>query len=157
MMEREFIPLSRTSSRLSHRKNSAFARIFGRSLGSSVGGIITVLTSLNCGVEVLCFHALEPDLNCYTQGACVASLNRLMPSTTLVKLTVPTHVPVVSSNTPYSLPVLRVLTLSSKRRIWIRPRDVGIGHASEVGASRRVRGTTMAAKQHDEHQGDERE
>jgi hypothetical protein len=78
MMEREFIPLSRTSSRLSHRKNSAFARIFGRSLGSSVGGIITVLTSLNCGVEVLCFHALEPDLNCYTQGACVASLNRLM-------------------------------------------------------------------------------
>jgi hypothetical protein len=64
---------------------------------------------------------------------------------------------VASSNTPYSLPLLRVLTLSSKRRIWILPRDVGIGHANEVSAGRRVRGTTMAAKQHDEHQGDESE
>src|SRR5215469_6235093 len=33
-------------------------------------------------------------------------------------LTVPTHLPLTSSNIAYSLAVLRVLTLSSRRRIW---------------------------------------
>jgi len=40
--------------------------------------LIAVVSSLNCGVEVLCFRAVEPDLRYYTQGDCIASLNRLM-------------------------------------------------------------------------------
>jgi hypothetical protein len=40
--------------------------------------LIAVMSSLNCGVDVLCFRAVEPDLRCYTQDDCIASLNRLM-------------------------------------------------------------------------------
>jgi len=36
--------------------------------------------------------------------------------------------------------------LTARRRIWILHRDVETGHAGEVGAGRRVRGATMAAK-----------
>ena len=40
--------------------------------------LIAVMSSLNCGVDVLCFRAVEPDLRYYTQDDCIASLNRLM-------------------------------------------------------------------------------
>ena len=40
--------------------------------------LIAVVSSLNCGVEVLCFRAVEPALRYYTQADCIASLNRLM-------------------------------------------------------------------------------
>ena len=40
--------------------------------------VIAVISSLNCGIDVLCLRAVEPDLRYYTQDACIASLNRLM-------------------------------------------------------------------------------
>ena len=40
--------------------------------------LIAVMSSLNCGVDVLCFRAVEPDLRYYTQGDCIASLSRLI-------------------------------------------------------------------------------
>ena len=40
--------------------------------------VIAVVSSLNCGVDVLCLRAVEPDLRYYTQDACTASLSRLM-------------------------------------------------------------------------------
>jgi hypothetical protein len=40
--------------------------------------IIAVVSSLNCGVDVLCLRAVEPDVRYYTQDACTASLSRLM-------------------------------------------------------------------------------
>ena len=40
--------------------------------------LIAVMSSLNCGVDVLCYRAVEPDLRYYTQDDCIASLNRLM-------------------------------------------------------------------------------
>ena len=40
--------------------------------------LIAVVSSLNCGVEVLCFRAVEPDLRYYTRDACIAALNRFM-------------------------------------------------------------------------------
>ena len=40
--------------------------------------VIAVTSSINCGVDVLCLRAVEPDLRYYTQNACIAALNRLM-------------------------------------------------------------------------------
>ena len=40
--------------------------------------VIAVMSSLNCGVDVLCLRAVEPDLRYYSQDACTASLSRLM-------------------------------------------------------------------------------
>jgi hypothetical protein len=40
--------------------------------------VIAVMTSLNCGVDVLCLRAVEPDLRYYTSDACIAALNRFM-------------------------------------------------------------------------------
>jgi hypothetical protein len=40
--------------------------------------VIAVMSSLNCGIDVLCLRAVEPDLRYYTQDACAASLSRLM-------------------------------------------------------------------------------
>jgi len=40
--------------------------------------VIAVISSINCGVDVLCLRAVEPDLRYYTQDACVVSLNRLI-------------------------------------------------------------------------------
>jgi hypothetical protein len=40
--------------------------------------VMAVMTSLNCGVDVLCPRAVEPDLRYYTQDACTAALNRLI-------------------------------------------------------------------------------
>ena len=34
--------------------------------------LIAVMSSLNCGVDVLCFRAVEPDLRYYTQDDCIA-------------------------------------------------------------------------------------
>ena len=39
--------------------------------------VIAVITSLNCGVDVLCLRAVEPDLRYYTPDACAAALNRI--------------------------------------------------------------------------------
>jgi hypothetical protein len=44
--------------------------------------IIAVMTSLNCGVDVLCFRAVEPDSSGHartydTEDACVAARKRL--------------------------------------------------------------------------------
>jgi hypothetical protein len=94
----------------------------------------------------------RPLLARHSLGTASAALDRLdRPAQSMIRVvpaTVPTHLPVVLSNTPYSLPVLRVLTLSSKRRICIPARDVGIGHASEVGrrpaSSRHHRGGQAA-------------
>jgi hypothetical protein len=36
--------------------------------------LIAVMSSLNCGVDVLCYRAVEPDL----RDDCITSLNRLM-------------------------------------------------------------------------------
>jgi hypothetical protein len=38
--------------------------------------LIAVMSSLNWGVDVLCFRAVEPDLRYYTQDDGIASLNR---------------------------------------------------------------------------------
>ena len=105
---------------------------------------------------MLCLRAVEPDLRYYTRDAWIAAPNRFMAkaqhdATHQLGLRSGHLLETNGSDTlaggfvksPYSLPVLRVLTLSSKRRIWILPRDVGIDHASEVGAGRRVRGTTI--------------
>ena len=40
--------------------------------------VIAVMTRLNCGVDVLCLRAVEPDLRYYTSDACIARLNRFM-------------------------------------------------------------------------------
>jgi hypothetical protein len=45
--------------------------------------VIAVVTSLNCGVDVLCLRAVEPDSTGHTQTyptqeACTAALHRLM-------------------------------------------------------------------------------
>jgi len=40
--------------------------------------VIAVMSSLNCGIDVLCLRAVEPELRYYTQDACTASLSRLM-------------------------------------------------------------------------------
>jgi hypothetical protein len=40
--------------------------------------VIAVISSLNCGVNVLCLRAVEPDVRYYTQDACIAALKRLM-------------------------------------------------------------------------------
>ena len=40
--------------------------------------VIAVISSINCGVDVLCLRAVEPDLRYYTQDACIVSLNRLI-------------------------------------------------------------------------------
>jgi hypothetical protein len=40
--------------------------------------VIAVISSVNCGVDVLCLRAVEPDFRYYTQGACIAALNRLI-------------------------------------------------------------------------------
>ena len=40
--------------------------------------VIAVMSSLNCGVDVLCLRAVEPDLRYYTRDACIAALNRFM-------------------------------------------------------------------------------
>jgi hypothetical protein len=40
--------------------------------------VMAVISSLNCGIDVLCLRAVEPDLRYYTRDACIASLNRLM-------------------------------------------------------------------------------
>jgi hypothetical protein len=53
-------------------------RGLARSAASDAGSVIAVISSLNCGVDVLCLRAVEPDLRYYTQDACIAALNRLM-------------------------------------------------------------------------------
>jgi hypothetical protein len=40
--------------------------------------VIAVISSINCGVDVLCLRAAEPDLRYYAQDACIAALNRLI-------------------------------------------------------------------------------
>lgn len=40
--------------------------------------VIAVISSFNCGVDVLCLRAVEPDLRYYTHDACIAALKRLM-------------------------------------------------------------------------------
>ena len=40
--------------------------------------VIAVMSSLNCGVDVLCLRAVEPDLRYYTREACIAALNRFI-------------------------------------------------------------------------------
>ena len=45
--------------------------------------IIAVVTSINCGVDVLCFRAVEPDATGHartydTDDACIAGLERLV-------------------------------------------------------------------------------
>jgi len=40
--------------------------------------VIAVMSSPNCGVDVLCLRAVEPDLRYYTGQACLAALNRFM-------------------------------------------------------------------------------
>jgi hypothetical protein len=40
--------------------------------------VIAVMSSLNCGVDVLCLRAVEPDLRYYTPDACIAALNRFV-------------------------------------------------------------------------------
>ena len=40
--------------------------------------VIAVTSSINCGVDVLCLRAVEPDLRYYTQNACIAALKRLI-------------------------------------------------------------------------------
>ena len=40
--------------------------------------LIAVMSSLNCGVDVLCLRAVEPDLRYYARHACIAALNRFM-------------------------------------------------------------------------------
>jgi hypothetical protein len=48
---------------------------------------IAVISSTNCGVDVLCLRAVEPDLRYYTQDACIVSLNRL-----ITRLTTTLHI-----------------------------------------------------------------
>ena len=40
--------------------------------------VIAVMSSLKCGVDVLCLRAVKPDLRYYTRDACIAALNRFM-------------------------------------------------------------------------------
>jgi hypothetical protein len=40
--------------------------------------VIAVMSSLNCGVDVLCLRAVEPDLRYYTREARIAALNRFI-------------------------------------------------------------------------------
>jgi hypothetical protein len=52
-------------------------RGLARSAATDAESVIAVISSLNCGIEVLCLRAVEPDLRYYTQDACIAALNRL--------------------------------------------------------------------------------
>jgi hypothetical protein len=40
--------------------------------------VIAVMSSLNCGADVLCLRAVEPNLRYYTREACIAALNRFI-------------------------------------------------------------------------------
>jgi hypothetical protein len=40
--------------------------------------VIAVISSINCGVDVVWLRTVEPDLRYYTQDACIAALNRLI-------------------------------------------------------------------------------
>ena len=40
--------------------------------------VYVIVTSLDCGADVLCLRAVEPDLRYYTRDACIAALNRFM-------------------------------------------------------------------------------
>jgi hypothetical protein len=66
-------PDQRTSADLNVRK-----RGLARSAATDAESVIAVISSLNCGIDVLCLRAVEPDLRYYTEDACIAALNRLM-------------------------------------------------------------------------------
>jgi hypothetical protein len=53
-------------------------RGLARSAATDAESVIAVISSLNCGIDVLCLRAVEPDLRYYTKDACIAALNRLM-------------------------------------------------------------------------------
>jgi hypothetical protein len=53
-------------------------RGLARSAATDAESVIAVISSLNCGIDVLCLRAVEPDLRYYTKDACIAALNRLI-------------------------------------------------------------------------------
>jgi len=53
-------------------------RGLARSAAPDAESVIAVISSLNCGVDVLCLRAVEPDLRYDTHDACIAALKRLM-------------------------------------------------------------------------------
>ena len=66
-------PAQRRSADLNDRK-----RGLARSAATDAESVIAVISGLDCGVDVLCLRAVEPDLRYYTHDACIAALNRLM-------------------------------------------------------------------------------
>ena len=40
--------------------------------------VIAVISSVNCGVDVLCLRAVDPDLRYDTHDACIVALKRLI-------------------------------------------------------------------------------
>jgi hypothetical protein len=40
--------------------------------------VIAVISSIDCGIDIPCLRAVEPDLRYYTQDACIAALNNLI-------------------------------------------------------------------------------
>jgi hypothetical protein len=71
-------PQSIPSSRWPDQRRSADLRGLARSAPPDAESVIAVISSLNCGVDVLCLRAVEPDLKYYTHDACIAALKRLM-------------------------------------------------------------------------------
>jgi hypothetical protein len=66
-------PDQRRSADLNDRK-----RGLARSATPDAESVIAVISSLNCGVDVLCLRAVDPDLRYDTHDACIAALKRLM-------------------------------------------------------------------------------
>jgi hypothetical protein len=75
-------PLQSIPSRWPDQRRSADLNVRQRGLARSAAtdaeSVIAVISSLNCGIDVLCLRAVEPDLRYYTKDACIAALNRLM-------------------------------------------------------------------------------
>ena len=75
-------PQSIPSSRWPDQRRSADLNVRKRGLARSAAtdaeSVIAVISSLNCGIDVLCLRSVEPDLRFYTKDACIAALNRLM-------------------------------------------------------------------------------